>query len=351
MRKQFFILLLVIFFGFVGAAISFPIFAPLFFHPQTGNLISTHWSFTARSLFFGFTLAAYPFGQFIGSPILGGLSDQFGRKKLLLVSIFGTSMGYALTGLAIHDNLLWLLVLSRLMTGFLEGSLAIAQASIADMPINKHKGFGALSAMSSLGYVFGPLLGGLFSNNHIVSWFNYSIPFYMASAIALLLTVSIMLWTRETLDKKNINKKSLAAQFNIIDRFTQLAKVRNIKWLLIAGFFLYLSIDTCYEFYPVLFVNRWHMTAYNLALFNIPFAIAISIGSVYLPSILNKKFKVVSSLCAMITIITTIYVCVLLTTHLNFLYIQFAIIGLCYGAASIFHSVLLSDNAEKKSTR
>src|SRR3990167_8485420 len=170
MNRQITVLLFIVFFGFLGASLPYVIFAPLFLHPQQIGFISSALSFSTRSLFLGITLAAYPFGQFLGSPILGALSDQLGRKKLLLQSMLGTGCCYIFSALSIHYGLIWILIFSRFFTGFLEGNLAIAQASISDVASNKHKGFGALTAMASLGYVFGPLLGGILSNSHWSSW-------------------------------------------------------------------------------------------------------------------------------------------------------------------------------------
>lgn len=343
MRKQVFILLLVVMFGFMGASISYPIFAPLFLNPGEHGLISATWSFSARSILLGLTLAAYPFGQFIGTPWLGSLSDHFGRKKLLIISMLGTGICYVLSGLSIHFELVGLLVLSRLLTGFLEGNLAIAQASIVDLPINKNKSLGALSAMSSLGYVFGPLLGGALSDSRLVSWFTFSLPFYMASGIVIFTALMLFFWCKETLVSKKIMPKSLISQFNIISRLRVLLQDHNLKKLLIGGFFLYLAIDTYYVFYPVLLVMHWQMSASQIAFFNVTLSIALTVGSFLIPAFLTRKNAIRSGLCFMTAIFPLTFICLLITSHSHYLYWEFTVIGLSYGAASTFHTVLLSD--------
>ena len=120
----------------------YTIFSPLFLHPNHSGLINLNWSSNTRGILLGLTLAMYPLGQFIGSPILGSLPNQLGRKKLLLVTLTGTAFGYIATALAIQTHSVSLLLISRFGTGFLEGNVAIAQAYIIDLKINKQKGLG-----------------------------------------------------------------------------------------------------------------------------------------------------------------------------------------------------------------
>jgi DHA1 family tetracycline resistance protein-like MFS transporter len=345
MNKQIIVLLFVVLFGFIGVAMPYPIFSPLFLHPGQHGIISAQWSVTARGIFLGLTLAAYPLGQFVGAPVLGSLSDQYGRKLLLAVSMVGTGICYAISGIAIQHGLVWLLIISRLVTGCLEGNLSIAQASIIDLGVDKHKGFGAVSAMAGLGYVFGPLFGGLLSDGHLVSWFNYALPFYFAAIIALFTAVVIRLWIKESLTPRQVNKKTLAAQFNMIGRFRRLAKIENLKYLLVVSFFLSMSIDAYYEFFPALLTSRWHMTAANIAGYTVVLSISLIIGSYGLALFLRQKFTTSTAFLTTAIIFPLGFLLMLITTRSVFLYLQFILIGLSYGAASTFNTVLVSDTA------
>jgi DHA1 family tetracycline resistance protein-like MFS transporter len=149
----------------------------------------------------GLTLAAYPFAQFFGSPILGSLSDRFGRKKLLILTMVGTGIGYLLSGLAIAHHQVSLLILSRVMTGFFEGNMGIAQASISDLKIDKHDGLGAILAASSFGYLVGPLIGGFLCDKQLVGWFGYAVPFYFGTVMALLLGIFVTFCYQETFNQ------------------------------------------------------------------------------------------------------------------------------------------------------
>ena len=107
------ILLLVVFFGFVGVAIPYPIFAPLFLHPGAHAGFINDVPVYFRSLLLGITLAAYPLGIFFGAPILGTFADRHGRKPVLLFSLGIAASGYLLSGFSLDCQCLWLLVFSR----------------------------------------------------------------------------------------------------------------------------------------------------------------------------------------------------------------------------------------------
>lgn len=82
----------------------YTIFAPLFLDSTSVGFLSQQWPLAMRSIFLGATLAVYPLGQFIGSPILGALSDQLGRKRLLLFSMLGAAVCYLACGLSIYGH-------------------------------------------------------------------------------------------------------------------------------------------------------------------------------------------------------------------------------------------------------
>src|SRR3990167_6466948 len=168
-QQQLFIILLIVFIGFMGTSIAYPIFPPLFLHPVHGSIIPDDWNQNSRNIFLGIALSAYPLGQFIGSPILGGWSDRGGRKDILILSLTGSTLGYLLSAIALYINSLWLLLLSRFITGLMEGNFAIVRAMAADLhSISKYKSFGKMNAVAGSGYVMGPILGGLLSDNTVM---------------------------------------------------------------------------------------------------------------------------------------------------------------------------------------
>jgi multidrug resistance protein len=120
--------------------------------------------------------------QFLASPVLGVLSDRYGRRPVLLISIFGTGVGYLLFGWAAA---LWLLFASRIIDGITGGNISTAQAYIADIsaPEDRSKNFGLIGAAFGLGFIVGPALGG------VLSRISLSAPAYAAAALSFGTTI------------------------------------------------------------------------------------------------------------------------------------------------------------------
>lgn len=118
--------------------------------------------FNQDALMVGLLALSYSAAQFIASPALGLLSDRYGRRPVLLISVVGTGLGYFLFGFA---NALWLLFTARLIDGFTGGNISVAQAYIADVssPKDRAKNFGLIGAAFGLGFIIGPALGGWLS--------------------------------------------------------------------------------------------------------------------------------------------------------------------------------------------
>ena len=189
-HQQLILLLFIVFIGFVGIALPYPLFPPLFLHAGEYTLASVAWSEQTRAIWLGITLAVYPFGQFIGAPILGALSDQYGRKKLLVISLVGTGLGYGLSALAIQHNLLTMLVVSRFLTGLMEGNIAIARAMASELTtIPKMKSFGWINAITSIGFIAGPMIGGGLASLPLAKTIAFALPFYLAAGLALIIAL------------------------------------------------------------------------------------------------------------------------------------------------------------------
>lgn len=144
---------------------------------------------TLSALFASFSLA-----QFLATPVIGRLSDAYGRRPALLLSILGTSISLALFASA---QSIWQLFVSRILDGITGGNNAVAQAVIADTieGPERAKAFGMLGAAFGVGFLLGPAIGGLLSEWHL------SAPFWFASALALGATVFGYFFLNESLPK------------------------------------------------------------------------------------------------------------------------------------------------------
>jgi DHA1 family tetracycline resistance protein-like MFS transporter len=135
--------------------------------------------FSAGSHSYGVLVSVYAFMQFFGSPILGSLSDRFGRRKVILIALAGSSIDFAVMALAPN---LTVLFVARMLGGLTAGVLSTANAYVADVtpPEKRAQGFGMIGAAFGLGFIIGPLIGGLLG--HV----DLRLPFWAAASCSAL---------------------------------------------------------------------------------------------------------------------------------------------------------------------
>ncbi len=143
--------------------------------------------FNASAFEIGLVLAAFPLAQLIGVPMMGALSDRFGRKPLLVISQVTTFMGFVMLGLA---NTLWLVAASRVLDGLFGANLATAQAALSDISddSNRARALGLTGAAFGIGFVLGPVISAL----SLSFTSNLAVPAFISagySALSILLTV------------------------------------------------------------------------------------------------------------------------------------------------------------------
>ena len=186
-RKRLFSILLVVFIDLLGFSLILPL---LPYYAET---------FNASQFVTGLLIAVYALMQLIGAPILGRLSDRYGRRPVLLVSVFGTFLGFLLLGFA---NALWILFAARILDGITGGNLSVAQAYISDVTDakNRAKGLGLIGAAFGLGFIIGPVTGGLLSQ------YGYNVPAFVAAGLSFINLILIYAWLPESLTKERLEQ-------------------------------------------------------------------------------------------------------------------------------------------------
>jgi DHA1 family tetracycline resistance protein-like MFS transporter len=165
--------------GFIMAAVLIDMISIGLMVPVLPHIVGTftHGNDEQTSAFLMVTMA-FGVANFIGSPILGSLSDRFGRRPVLLIGFAGLALSFFVTAMA---TALWMLVVVRLFSGAMQANIAIANAYVADItpPEDRARRFGQLGAMFGIGFILGPVIGGLLGN-HDVHW-----PFFAAGSMAV----------------------------------------------------------------------------------------------------------------------------------------------------------------------
>ena len=131
-----------------------------------------------QTYWFGVVTFAFGAANFFGSPILGALSDRYGRRPVLLIGFTGLTLSFFVTGLA---TALWMLIAVRLFSGAMQANNSVAGAYVADItpPDQRARRFGLLGAMFGLGFILGPVMGGL------LGAINVRLPFFVAGSLAV----------------------------------------------------------------------------------------------------------------------------------------------------------------------
>lgn len=131
-----------------------------------------------QTFWYGAMTIAFGVANFFGSPILGRLSDRYGRRPVLLIGFSGLALSFFVTGMA---TALWMLLVVRLFSGAMQSNIAVANAYVADItpPQGRAAAFGKLGAMLGMGFILGPVLGGLLGG------IDLHLPFFVAGSLAL----------------------------------------------------------------------------------------------------------------------------------------------------------------------
>lgn len=182
----------------------------------------------ANSLLF----TSYSLFQFLAVPGLGALSDRYGRRPLMLICLFGSAIGYLMFGIG---GALWMLFLGRIIDGITGGNLGVIYAYIADItaPQDRTRYYGLIGAVSGLGFIVGPVLGGIFSGIG-----GPTAPVYFAAAVTLVNVVWGYFAMPESLSPEKRTTSIRIVQLNPFGQLVGIFKIPQLRGLLIAVFFV-----------------------------------------------------------------------------------------------------------------
>ncbi len=343
-RRQFWIILFIVFLGFIGISIPYLIFPALFLNPAY-SILSEGWGDGARAILLGVTLAAYPLGQFFGSPILGSLSDDYGRKSILSWSLCIAAICNLFTGFAIEWENLWLLIVSRLMTGLMEGNIAIARAMVADIPsISKHDSFGKINAVTAIAFLLGPLLGGIMADKSLLENTSISMPFYVISFLFFCLAGISAVVLQKGVSNTQIEVRTFWQRINLIKRLSVLFSNRRMQFLMITSTLFTLAVDICYEFGPVYLTVKWDLIPSQLILYNGVLCVALAVGNGWLPTYFSSRVSNRLVILCSIGGFTLFLIGIVLANSTVLMVLLFALLGLVIGLAVTLITVKISDS-------
>lgn len=244
-RSPLLVIFVTVFIDLVGFGIVIPVL------PYYAE--GTRFNATPRAV--GLLFASYSVMQLIFSPVLGRLSDKYGRRPILIISLLGTCLGFLILGFA---TTLLMLFVGRIIDGISGGNISTAQAYIADVTTkeNRAKGMGLIGAAFGLGFVFGPAIGG------ILSRWGTNVPFLFAGSLAFLNVILLYFTLPETVTRDHPARVSAASGRGwkqVVDAFRQpeLAYVLAIYFLSIVAFSIMTTVFALFMMFRLGY-DPWH---------------------------------------------------------------------------------------------
>jgi multidrug resistance protein len=267
----------------------------------------------------------YAVSQFIAAPILGKISDKYGRRPILLFCLFGSAIGYFIFGIG---GALWILFLSRIIDGFTGGNISIATAIITDVsPLeDRTKNLGLIGAAFGLGLIIGPLIGGLFSQISLAA------PAYAAGIFSLAATVVGYFILPESLPQSKRNHNTLK-----LNDLNPLGSIGKFITRPIVGIFLAVFIIVNFTFsgftitLPVYVINKFAIDPLNIGGLLFVAGIVSTVVQGGLIGKLAKKFGDKKLLIAGILFLTSGLILFLFAQIFWLLYIILGIISMGIG--------------------
>lgn len=255
-----------------GVAMPYPILAPIFVGGPVDDF--THWLGLPPELLMGLALAANPLGILLGSLVVGPMSDRYGRRRVLTLTISATLAGYLLTAWGLNERWYPLFLAARFITGLTEGNVAVARALLADMhpQIDRTRGFAWLNACLYSGWLLGPLIGGL-----TLPW-GEPVPFVLA-ALALLPCLAILGWglPRSAPLPTRLGLWQAMREQQALGLLRENALLRRLFWLQLC---FALGCNALYEFAPLWLLQNLGLDSRGIAFVTAGQCTAMTVASV-----------------------------------------------------------------------
>jgi len=231
----------------------------------------------------GIIVAAYSFMQFIFNPIIGSYSDRVGRRPIIIITLLITALSYLVFSFA---NTFIVLLASRMIGGFGGSNIAVAQAYIADITSEKErtKGMGLIGAAFGLGFVFGPMLGG------ILSEYGYEVVGYSAAGFSFLAFIFASLFLKESIEKKQTHKKQFINVFST-KAYSVLLSEKRLAFFVLIYFVIVFSMANIYGTFALLGYKVYEFTDREIGYL---FTIIGIIGAIVQGGLLRQLSKFIS---------------------------------------------------------
>ena len=257
------VILFAVFLDLVSNGILILVIPPLLADPSSPSyLLPSYIPIDYSYILLGFLIASWPLMQFFSTPVVGEYSDYFGRKKVLTITLFITGFSFCLLSTGVIFKNIFLLFAARIIGGIGGGNISVAQAAIADItpPAQRAARFGLVGAAYGIGFIIGPVIGGILSDPTLVSWFTASTPFWVAALLSFLAGVLIYVFMPET---RKPSQTFEVTWFSAIVHIIRAYGMKNLRGIFGTTFLFHSGITLFATFFTVFLLDTFnlHQTA------------------------------------------------------------------------------------------
>lgn len=329
----------------IGIGMLIPILPIILTDASSPSFLLSGYSVQQQYLVAGLLTAVFGLMQFIAAPLLGELSDIYGRKKLLTLGVGLLALSQVVFGYGIVIASLPLLFVSRMVAGLAGANFSIAQASIADVtePQDRAKNFGLIGAAFGLGFIIGPVLSGFVAHGTD----NASSPFFLAGLLGIVNLLFITYFLPETRKTED----------RVWKKFSMLTGVRNIKVALTevdtkpvyGASFLYQSGFTFFtSFVGVLLVRTYGFSETSIGVFFGAVGVCIVFTQLVILRYLTKRYSERQILRVSLIVLAVVLAVYPFAPHIYILYMLVPILAVANGLSMANMGALISKGVSKE---
>jgi DHA1 family tetracycline resistance protein-like MFS transporter len=281
--------LLAIIIDYFGWGLVYPLAIAIINDPHN-HLVSASTTLDMREFYLSLSFFLYPICMLFGSSSLGDLSDIYGRKKVLFLCTIGIGISFLCMGFGLVVSSLTLFLIGRAVSGFMAGTVPIAQASVVDVssPEDKPFNLALLSITFSVGLILGPLFSSIFSDKALVSWFGVATPLFFSALLAFITAA----WIRAKF--KPIERKHFAKTFSIfrpLTLFKEALQNRELRPLIVVLFLFQLGVSLYIQTILIFLNTTLHYTSVGLGLFWVVMGFGFIIGLMLLKRLIRTSIS------------------------------------------------------------
>ncbi len=237
-KKQLWIIIGIVVLNSIGMSVVLPLLPFL-----VGKYLPTQQVVVGMSLL----MSVFAACTFFAAPALGALSDRYGRKTILIISLSGSVIGYILFGIG---GALWILFLGRIIDGLTAGNISTLFAYVSDStkPEERTKWFGYIGSAMGIGKIGGPALGGLLGSIAL------ALPFFVTAGLIFFSGLAVYFLLPESLPPEKRTKHVTLRSFNTLSHFKDIFSLKEVKLLLILGILFYAGLGI-FQFNFIVFLK------------------------------------------------------------------------------------------------